>query len=179
MDNGTLMVNDISYSGNDGTLVVNGVNYSKGGTDVSDTTAEPKDVKKGKYFYNSNGERTEGANDGQQTLVKVWENEDDSKSFTAKTISLDLSGKAGVMIYIRNSTSSSAHNRLFVNMGETRNLWGSNNAGNRSATVSETGVVFGAGKNDSTTNNAYAVPTSIYVIADATEVSMTSYTLDE
>lgn len=61
MDNGTLMLNGTSYSGNGGTLVVNGISYSGGGgTDVSDTTATPEDVLLGKVFHLANGDRAEG-----------------------------------------------------------------------------------------------------------------------
>lgn len=68
MDNGTLLLNNTSYSGNGGTLVVNGISYSGGtsesggGTDVSDTTAIEHDVKQGKIFHLSDGSRAVGTN---------------------------------------------------------------------------------------------------------------------
>lgn len=68
MDNGTLLLNNTSYSGNGGTLVVNGISYSGGtsegggGTDVSDTTAIEHDVKQGKVFHLADGSRAVGTN---------------------------------------------------------------------------------------------------------------------
>lgn len=60
MDNGTLLLNDVSYSGGGGTLVMNGKIYGGGGADVSDTTATPGDVSNGKIFYTADGARAVG-----------------------------------------------------------------------------------------------------------------------
>lgn len=81
MDNGTLMMNAISYSGNGGTLVMNGKIYSgtggEGGTDVSDTTATQADVLSGKIFHTADGSSAVG------TLVMPRILENNSPSYTA------------------------------------------------------------------------------------------------
>lgn len=63
MDSGTLLLNDISYSGDGGTLVMNGKIYSGsggGGTDVSDTTATPFTVLNGYKFHDKDGNLVTG-----------------------------------------------------------------------------------------------------------------------
>lgn len=102
MDNGTLMLNGTSYSGNGGTLVVNGVNYSGGGgVDVSDTTATPEDVLLGKIFHLANGDRAEG------TLVppKVASGEFDTTASIVQEIELGFKPRF-IYIYTSYGTAS-------------------------------------------------------------------------
>lgn len=63
MDNGTLMMNAISYSGDGGTLVMNGKIYSGsggGGVDLSDTTATQATVLNGYKFHDKDGNLVTG-----------------------------------------------------------------------------------------------------------------------
>lgn len=117
-------------------------------------------------------------NIGAISISKVWENDSPSSSFSAKTISLDLSDASMVMIAHKASTSGSTTNIDFCLVGTKKQLVGYANAGASSSTylytrvanVNTTGVVFDSGYSKTTsgtsasTDNAKLIPVAIYAV---------------
>lgn len=133
----------------------------------------------------------------KQVIKKVWTNSKKTSAFSAQTISLDLSEKAGVIVEYRNSTATDAIGKAigyaFVENGTTFRInvaYGGNGnpSGNRNCTVSDTGVKFSTGyywsaSNGTVTSSSYIIPQSIrvieYIEVDSNENQIATIMLDD
>lgn len=96
----------------------------------------------------------------------LWTNPSPASSFSAQTISLNLSDYDCVEIETYLSPNGMTTTRLTEvgKMGEVGGLGSAGDRYARMATVSATGITFTEGKTNGTTNNANAIPYKIYGI---------------
>lgn len=96
----------------------------------------------------------------------LWTNQSPTSSFTAQTVSLDLSDYDAVEIYAKRLISVDGFIETRVSVGTVGaicGIYGSNGL-YRSATVSTTGIVFASCYTDGVANNDYLAPVYIYGI---------------
>lgn len=104
--------------------------------------------------------------------VLLWENPNKSTTFTAQTVSLDLTDYAGVIVEFNRSSSSDAQtfaNRSFIKKGE-EGLGGGNVVSaipaSRNVSCNDAGVTFGEGYSAGESNNNTIIPTKIYGVKE-------------
>lgn len=133
-------------------------------------------------FARFNGERWEfsSGSAGGSMLTKLWENPSPSSSFSAKTISLDLSGYTAIAVqfHYSNATETASVRMALVDGSayEAFQLNGIQNSGityvgRRTFTVTTTRVAFAAAYHKATNStasvsadNGYMIPVAIYGI---------------
>lgn len=104
------------------------------------------------------------------TRETLWSNASPTSSFSAQTISLDLSGYQYVYILFRQSTGSSTiySSELVVPFNYEHDaiaiLAGTSTVYKRSFTVGSSGIVFGGGKSGTTDDDSKMIPRSVYGI---------------
>lgn len=115
-----------------------------------------------------------GANTAEQALlnlggvklVKLWENASDTSTFAAQTVTLNLSGYAGVFMYFKGVTSGAGYYFSgFIPMGKYGLLQLATTGGvirQRSVTINAEGITFAAGETGGEADNRYVIPVVIY-----------------
>lgn len=105
-------------------------------------------------------------------ITKLWTNSNSSRSFSAQTVSLDLTEYQSVFIVFRRVYDNDSGNRLFRFCNKEASVlmkcsW-TGTVRQRTASVSDDGVTFTLGKTGSSNDNNVVIPTEIYgVPADA------------
>lgn len=125
--------------------------------------------------YGTPGESSVGVSSsgGGVSVDLLWTNSSPTASFAGQTVSLDLSAYDFAMIQFKNNIASSVEDVDFTSLcpkGVLTIAFGtsfstaSSYLYKRSVTVSDTGVVFGTGKQDLSSGAGYAVPQKIFGI---------------
>lgn len=98
----------------------------------------------------------------------LWTNPSPTSNYSGGTISVNLSNYTGILVKIKDNTGANGWSITYIDKSLPSNqaLRASTSERQRIITsISDTGVVFGAGYNASTQNNSYAIPWEIYGIS--------------
>ena len=115
-----------------------------------------------------------GGGGGDSGIELLWSNPSPSSAFDAQTISIDMSRYGAVIIRLRASTTGGQYTNNIVMKGtsETGNTslfiraYSSSNMFTRGAKLVNEGVIFTTGYQNGTAGTGYAIPVSIYGIAN-------------
>ena len=110
----------------------------------------------------------------EMELDLLWTNASPTASFTAKTVSVDLSGYQLALIVFAPFIADNRYGMATLlcpvdgdKYSMTFTAYTSNRNGKRDATVATSGVTFSACTYNDATNNAYGIPQYIYGIKGA------------
>lgn len=127
-----------------------------------------------KILFEQNGEGKSASFEDVGKIIGInmdllWTNASPTSNFDKQTISLNLSNYQMVYIVIRRSTeNNNLHNSLIVKKGESgfvfAYLGGLGLLYREIESVSNSGVNFGVGVMNATTDNKYGIPIYIYGI---------------
>ena len=127
-----------------------------------------------KILFEQNGEGKSASIEDVGKVIGInmdllWTNDSPTNNFDKKTISLNLSNYQMVYIVIRRSTeNNNLHNSLMVKKGESGFIFcylgGYGLLYREIESVSNSGVNFGVGVMNGSTDNKYGIPIYIYGI---------------
>lgn len=103
------------------------------------------------------------------SAVQLWQNSSPTSAFAAQTVQLDLSNYDGILlVFLATTTDTNRQSSMICLKGHTSVFFdiyvGTTAVRSRSAQVTDTGVKFSTGYNNTSSNTSSAIPYQIFGI---------------